>query len=83
MVMCAAPEPKLAEVIMKQVAEVRSVCNIKDRVARKEMMSSTELQEAQDSLRGAVTMAFPQGLPNYDEVDAMFDDEYEKDTVRR
>ena len=32
------------------------------------VMTQAMLQEAWDGLRGAVTIAYPQGLPEYDEV---------------
>lgn len=76
-----APEPKLAEIISRQISDALREGNARDSVTRKENLTCRKLQEIWDSLRGAVMIAFPQGLPEYDEIRIAFDhDEFEADS---
>mmetsp|Transcript_64885 Transcript_64885/g.174170 ORF Transcript_64885/g.174170 Transcript_64885/m.174170 type:complete len:198 (+) Transcript_64885:448-1041(+) len=63
-----APEPKLAEVLLKQVNDARELTNSKQHVARGIKITPKYFKDCLDCLRGAVTIAFPEGLPEYDEV---------------
>ena len=75
-----APEPQLQEVLNKQISEAKKVVNMKEAVARKFMVSKPYLQECIDSLRGAVMIAFPEGLPDYDDVEMALKGDWEMDT---
>ncbi len=60
-----APEPRLAEIIMKEISNARKVVNAKEHVERRQPVTKLYFQETLDSLRGAVMIAFPQGLPEW------------------
>jgi|TARA_B110000208_G_scaffold151491_1_gene183016 hypothetical protein len=59
--------PQLAEVIMKTVADARAAVAA-EQVARKVAMTLEMLGEKMANLRGAVTIAYPMGLPAWDAV---------------
>jgi hypothetical protein len=59
--------PQLAEVITKTVADARAAVD-PEQVARKVALTVELLQEKMANLRGAVTIAFPMGLPAWDSV---------------
>ena len=42
--------------------------SLQDQVARKVLLTKAALEEAIDNIRGAVMIAFPQGLPEWDRV---------------
>ena len=50
----AAPSPQMAANVLQ------------DQVAKKVVLTRTALLDAVDNIRGAVMMAFPQGLPEWD-----------------
>jgi len=75
-----APEPKLREVLQRQVSEARIAANCKDHMAAKRNLTVKFMQEAWDCLRGAVTIAYPEGLPEYDEVVLCLQDSEEPDS---
>lgn len=74
-----APEPRLAEVINKQVSDARKLTNAKDHVTRGIKVNAAYFQECLDSLRGAVMIAFPEGLPEWDEVRQTLEGNWEID----
>eukprot|EP00961_Rhodomonas_salina_P155701 2096587-Rhodomonas_salina.1 len=53
---------------VRQTAEARKVANAKEHVGRNQKVTCGYFQECLDGLRGAVMIAFPEGLPDYDEV---------------
>jgi len=69
-----APAPELAAVIRKQCAEAGVVVDTAQ--VEKRVVLTMEMIQAQiDLLRGAVTIAYPMGLPDYDRVSACLDDD--------
>jgi len=52
------------------VAAARALAH-KDNVAKKQALSEEALKEARDNLRGAVTIAYPMGLPAHDPITDM------------
>lgn len=76
----AAPEPKLADVLLRQCAEARAATAAKAIVERRENVSLAQLQGVWDLLKGAMTIAFPGGLPEYDEITFMFNGDFEADS---
>jgi cilia- and flagella-associated protein 298 len=69
-----APAPELAAVIRKQCAEAGAVVDTAQ--VEKRVCLTPEMIQAQiDLLRGAVTIAYPMGLPEYDRVAACLDDD--------
>eukprot|EP00290_Baffinella_frigidus_P015233 CAMPEP_0180146678 /NCGR_PEP_ID=MMETSP0986-20121125/18687_1 /TAXON_ID=697907 /ORGANISM="non described non described, Strain CCMP2293" /LENGTH=284 /DNA_ID=CAMNT_0022091849 /DNA_START=47 /DNA_END=898 /DNA_ORIENTATION=- len=74
-----APEPRLAEVINRQVSDAKKVVDAKATVERRQAVTKQYFQECMDSLRGAVMIAFPEGLPEFDDVEFMLKGECEED----
>jgi hypothetical protein len=74
-----APEPKLQEVLQKQTADARKIANAKEHVARNQKVTLAYFQECLDGLRGAVMICFPEGLPEYDDVDMLLKGEWDID----
>jgi hypothetical protein len=72
-------DPKLAEVIMRQVSDAKKVVDAKATVERRQAVTLAYFNECMDSLRGAVMIAYPEGLPDYDEVNFMLKGEWEED----
>lgn len=69
-----APSAQIRTVLEKVCADaVQSIS--KDQVARKVALSTELLQEKVDTIRGAVTIAYPMGLPPYDPVRCMLESE--------
>jgi cilia- and flagella-associated protein 298 len=60
-----APEPRLAEIIIKEISNAKKVVNAKEHVERRQPVTKQYFQETLDSLRGAVMIAFPEGLPEW------------------
>lgn len=61
------PGPQLMETIEKVALDAESV--IKDTLVKRKIATTKEmLQEKLDNIRGAVTMAYPMGLPEWDTV---------------
>eukprot|EP00283_Hemiselmis_rufescens_P008824 CAMPEP_0173427632 /NCGR_PEP_ID=MMETSP1357-20121228/6779_1 /TAXON_ID=77926 /ORGANISM="Hemiselmis rufescens, Strain PCC563" /LENGTH=285 /DNA_ID=CAMNT_0014391515 /DNA_START=48 /DNA_END=905 /DNA_ORIENTATION=- len=75
-----APEPKLAEVIEKQVSDAKKVVNAKEHVGRNAKVSRAYFEECLDCLRGAVTIAYPEGLPEWDDVRNTLEGNWEIDS---
>jgi len=74
-----APEPRLAEIINKEVSNAKKVVNAKAHVEARKAITKLYLQECLDSLRGAVMIAFPEGLPEWDDVGLILKGEWEID----
>ena len=68
------PKAELADVINRTIAEAREAVSHK-KVALKATTSQAELDELVERLRGAVMIAFPQGLPDFDPVQIILDNE--------
>lgn len=75
-----APEPKLVEVIEKQVSDAKKVVNAKEHVGRNAKVTKAYFEECLDCLRGAVTIAYPEGLPEWDDVRNTLDGNWEIDS---
>ena len=69
-----APAPELAAVIRKQCAEASAAVDA-NQVDAKVPMTAELIAGQIDLLRGAVTIAYPMGLPDYDRVSACLDDD--------
>jgi hypothetical protein len=69
-----APSPQLAEVLMKTAADGLAACS-KNLAAQGTALTVRGLQEKVDNMRGAVTMAYPMGLPAWDSIALMFEDD--------
>ena len=69
-----APAPELAAVIRKQCTEAGAVVDTAQVEARV-VLTAEMIQGQIDLLRGAVTIAYPMGLPEYDMVSACLDDD--------
>jgi cilia- and flagella-associated protein 298 len=74
-----APEPRLAEIIIKEISNAKKVVNAKEHVERRQPVTKQYFQETLDSLRGAVMIAFPEGLPEWDDVPLIIKGEWEVD----
>lgn len=59
--------PNLSDTIERVAQDVEAILD-KNNVARKIPISLNQLQEKLDLVRGAVTMAFPMGLPEWDTI---------------
>lgn len=68
-----APPPGVAAVIMRTAEEARALVSHKQALAGVALTAGA-LQERLDNLRGAVTMAFPMGLPEWDSVRLLIED---------
>mmetsp|Transcript_44405 Transcript_44405/g.123525 ORF Transcript_44405/g.123525 Transcript_44405/m.123525 type:complete len:284 (+) Transcript_44405:186-1037(+) len=60
-----APEPKAAETLVKTCEDARAAVS-KDQVLKRVALTVEMLQEHVDLVRGAVTIAYPMGLPEHD-----------------
>ena len=74
-----APEPRLAEIIQREISNAKKVVNAKAHVELKQTVSKLYFQECLDSLRGAVMISFPEGLPEWDDVGLILKGEWEID----
>eukprot|EP00753_Platysulcus_tardus_P016437 PLAT5708.1.p1 GENE.PLAT5708.1~~PLAT5708.1.p1 ORF type:complete len:290 (+),score=124.99 PLAT5708.1:135-1004(+) len=70
----AAPSPDMADVISKTCEEALAAIS-KDKVRAKKSTTAAELNEVIAHVGGAVTMAFPMGLPDYDPVRIILEDD--------
>eukprot|EP00595_Chromulina_sp_UTEXLB2642_P003666 CAMPEP_0196761960 /NCGR_PEP_ID=MMETSP1095-20130614/1280_1 /TAXON_ID=96789 ORGANISM="Chromulina nebulosa, Strain UTEXLB2642" /NCGR_SAMPLE_ID=MMETSP1095 /ASSEMBLY_ACC=CAM_ASM_000446 /LENGTH=227 /DNA_ID=CAMNT_0042112105 /DNA_START=180 /DNA_END=863 /DNA_ORIENTATION=+ len=61
------PGPKLSETLELVANDAEAVLS-KDNVTRKIAITLNMLQEKLDNIRGAVTMAYPMGLPTWDTI---------------
>mmetsp|Transcript_21070 Transcript_21070/g.25625 ORF Transcript_21070/g.25625 Transcript_21070/m.25625 type:complete len:284 (+) Transcript_21070:167-1018(+) len=68
-----APDPKLQELLSKVAKDSRQ-CLGADQVRLKLPCTIELLQEKLDTIRGAVTMAYPMGLPKYDPIRMAIED---------
>ncbi|KAL3159966.1 hypothetical protein ABBQ38_010354 [Trebouxia sp. C0009 RCD-2024] len=59
------PDPAAAKTLMKTLDDAERLAH-KDQVGRKVLLTKAALEEAIDNVRGAVMIAFPQGLPECD-----------------
>jgi len=71
-----ACDPKLLRVLNKTIEDARAACS-KEQVAKKVPLTAALLKEKLDNLRGAVTICYPMGLPEWDPVGLAFKDEEE------
>lgn len=69
-----APIEKLAEVIRRTISEAKAIIS-KDQVKANVCMTKDMLKEAFDKLKGACMIVYPMGLPKYDPVQAILDNE--------
>ena len=69
-------KPELGEIIKKTIADAKAVLD-KKQVDRKIVTNMAQLQEKIDNIRGAVMIAYPMGLPPYDEVRQELEDNAE------
>jgi hypothetical protein len=69
-----APSPQLADVLGKTSADGLAAAS-RDLAARGVALTVRGLQEKVDNIRGAVAMAYPMGLPEWDPVRLMIADE--------
>mmetsp|Transcript_10750 Transcript_10750/g.34172 ORF Transcript_10750/g.34172 Transcript_10750/m.34172 type:complete len:287 (+) Transcript_10750:28-888(+) len=70
--------PELAEIV-KRTCEEAKACIHKDQVARRVALSVEMLQERIDNIHGAVKIAYPMGLPEWDVVRQMLEDKADFD----
>lgn len=68
-----APLPSVAEVIRRTCADAVALASSRQ-VAAGAALTVAALQERIDTVRGAVTMAYPMGLPEWDVVGQLLDD---------
>jgi len=68
-----APSPQLVEVLMKVAQDGIDVCS-KNLVVQGTAVTELGLREKLDNIRGAVTMAYPMGLPAWDPIRLMLED---------
>jgi hypothetical protein len=68
-----APAPGLAEVLSRTGADGLAACGL-GRGGASTALTSRGLQEKLDNVRGAVMMAFPMGLPEWDPVRLLLED---------
>lgn len=68
-----APAKELAEVIRKQCREADDLCDCKKQTEARVCVTLEMLQAQLDLVRGAVTIAFPMGLPPDDPVQCALD----------
>jgi hypothetical protein len=68
-----APSSELAAVIRKQAEEASQICDCQKQVDAKVCVTVEMLQQQMDLVRGAVTIAFPMGLPLDDSVQCALD----------
>jgi len=75
-----APSPQLQEVLKKVAEDARQAISAAQ-VQAKVAMTEALLQEKIDTMRGAVMMAFPMGLPTYDPIRMALDDAEHKQQI--
>lgn len=68
-----APKPELAEVLKKTCAEAMAATS-KDLVAQRKLMTYSVIEEQIQTIKGAVMIVYPMGLPPYDEVEHILND---------
>lgn len=66
------PDPAAAATLVKTAEEAKAAVN-KNQVARKVALSTESLQSQIDLLRGAVTIAYPGGLPEHETLPGMIE----------
>lgn len=70
-----APSPQLADTLRKTCNEAKEYAAAgRNQVATGIVLTVAGLQEKVDFIRGAVMMAYPMGLPDYDIIRALLDD---------
>lgn len=69
-----APDEKVKEMLMKTLEDAYQAAH-KDQVAKKVPLSTKVLNEHIDTIRGAVMIAFPMGLPEWDPVRLAIEDD--------
>jgi hypothetical protein len=69
-----APSPQLVEVLQRTAADGLAACS-KQLAAQGAALSVRGLQEKVDNMRGAVTMAYPMGLPAWDPIRLLLEDD--------
>ena len=62
------PGPQLAATMERVAADAEALLSGKDTVFKKVALTLPMLQEKLDNIRGAVTMAYPMGLPEWDTI---------------
>lgn len=88
-----ALDSRLVDVMTREVANARKLTNckvhslscfspIQAQVEANVKMSRALVDETWHSLRGAVLIAYPQGLPAYDDVQQVLEENYEPDSVK-
>lgn len=69
-----APSPQLQEVLRKTAEEAKASCG-NDLAGRGVALTFAGLREKVSLMGGAVTMAYPMGLPDYDPIRLLLEDE--------
>lgn len=72
---------QLREVLARVAADAKTLLDSKTQVARRVCVEESELLEKLQNIRGAVAMAFPMGLPDFDPVKQMLDAEKAEDAL--
>ncbi|KAF4316329.1 hypothetical protein BBO99_00006841 [Phytophthora kernoviae] len=65
--------PQLRDVLSRVSTDAKTLLDSKLQVARRVYLEESELLEKLQNVRGAVAMAFPMGLPDFDPVKLMLD----------
>jgi len=68
-----ACSPDVAKVLLKSLDEAAAVAH-KDQASKKVILNKTMLQDAVDTVRGAVMICYPMGLPEWDLVRMLLED---------
>jgi len=68
-----APKPELAEVLKKTCAEAMAATS-KDQIKHRKPMTMAIIEEQIQTIKGAVMIVYPMGLPPYDEVEHILND---------
>jgi len=68
-----APIPDTAKVIEKALDDAEQLIS-KDKVAQNIFITDKELEEAIQTIKGAVMIAYPMGIPSFDPVQEIIDD---------
>mmetsp|Transcript_25718 Transcript_25718/g.52659 ORF Transcript_25718/g.52659 Transcript_25718/m.52659 type:complete len:285 (-) Transcript_25718:93-947(-) len=69
-----APDPKFAEVLLRTAQDLSDYID-RGQVQKRVALTATELKDKLSNLRGAVVMAYPMGLPEWDTVKLVLDSE--------
>jgi hypothetical protein len=69
-----APTEQMQQVLLKTVAEAKAAIH-KDLTTKNTPLSTSTIRDVLDKLRGAVMIVYPMGLPPYDEVQAILEDD--------